>query len=351
MRTQRTEGFTLIELMVAVAITAIIMTGVGGAFLGILQAREKVHSLSDTTSAGPRILALIERDLRGLWHHNIEGNRVFLGTNRDISGFPTDRIDLLTTTDAIGAIDDGMGTARWPSICEVGYWLKENPELPDLRELWRREDPMVDADITMGGTFQLVHDRIKSFEVTYFRTLGADAEPIHDWDSAEENELPRRMKIEFTVERNLPNVNRVSGSEVSDFEDTLLKYTRHIVFDRRYPEILRPGIAMVPVLPPAPAEEGTAAPIQGGGGGGGAGRGGSVAEIAGKGGISGVGTRGGGTRVQQPSGGGNRPGGPGGFTFPGFNGGGRGGGFGGLFGNGGGLFGGSGSGGSSGRGN
>jgi len=263
---ERDRGFTLIEILLAVSITAIVMTTVTSAFLGILQAREEVRALSDSTSAGPRILTLIERDLQGLWHFNIRGNKVFLGSNRDISGFPADRLDFLTTTNAIGAIDDGSGTPRNPTICEVGYWLKENDRYSDLRELWRREDPMVDDDLRTGGTFQLVHDRIKSFEITYFKTLGAKAEPLHEWDSSLQDELPRRIRIEFTVERTLPNRNRVSGLEAGSTAETMTKYTRDIVFDRRYPDILKAGIAMIPVLPPPPQGE-QEAPLGGGGGG------------------------------------------------------------------------------------
>ena len=125
---RRDSGFTLIEILLATAITAVIMTTVGTAFLGILQAREEVRALSDSTSAGPRALALIERDLRAMWHHNIRENKVFLGRNFDISGQPANRIDLIATTDAIGLLDDGSGTPKRPSLCEVGYWLKEKCE-------------------------------------------------------------------------------------------------------------------------------------------------------------------------------------------------------------------------------
>lgn len=270
LRTDRQDGFTLVEILVAVAITAVIMTSVAGAFLGILQARQEVHALSDSSSGGPRIMALLERDLRGLWHHNIKDNRVFLGRDRDVASRAADRINFLTTTDAIAGVDDGAGKLAKPSLCEVGYWLKENPRYPDdLLELWRREDPMVDDNLETGGTFQLVHDRIRSFSITYFDTLGAKAEPLHEWDSTLQSELPRRIKIEFTIERNLPNRNRVSGAEIGEFDETLQKYTRHIVLDQRYPQILKGGVAMVPVLPRRPSadEEG---PVGGGGGGPGA---------------------------------------------------------------------------------
>jgi hypothetical protein len=174
-------------------------------------------------------------------------------------------MDFLCTTDAVTVIADGNGRPVRPTLCEVGYWLKPNDQLGELCELWRREDPLIDDDLVTGGQFQLVHDRVKTLEITYYRTLGSKAEAFYEWDASQRDELPRRIKIELTLERTLPNRNRVSGSEFDASEETLPKYTRHIVFDQRYPEILKPGVAMLPILPlpPQAAQEG---PLGGGGG-------------------------------------------------------------------------------------
>jgi prepilin-type N-terminal cleavage/methylation domain-containing protein len=60
-------GFTLIEVLLAVAITATIMVTVGTSFHVMLNARDVVDDMTESTEAGPRILNLIERDLRGIW--------------------------------------------------------------------------------------------------------------------------------------------------------------------------------------------------------------------------------------------------------------------------------------------
>ena len=267
---QQQRGFTLIEILLSVALTTVIMLTVAGAFHATISAREVVNSLQDSTEAGPRILALLERDLNALWHHNLKGNKVLIGRNMDIAGTDSDRIDFVSTTDMVGSVTDSFGQAKRPSFGEVGYWLKENKEIPGLLELWRREDALVDDNLLTGGTFQLVHDRMRSFNITYFETLGHDAEAIHDWDSSRSDALPRRIKIEFTLERKVADTNAVDTHEVSDFEGTNKKYVREIVFDRRYPDILKAGIAMVPVAPPRPeAGQGGGGGPQGGGGAGG----------------------------------------------------------------------------------
>lgn len=337
----RQAGFTLMEILLAVSITAMVMLAVSSAFFGILRARADVAAVSEEAESGPRILTLIERDLQGLWHFNVKGNRVLVGTNRtDGGGRDSDRIDFITTTDAIGVVTDLNGRPVRPSICEVGYWLKPNERIPGLQELWRREDPLIDDDIRSGGRFQLVHDRVKSFNVTYFETLGHEARELDQWDSGQEAKLPRRIKIELTIERKVASRNRVSGLELRDTGRTLKRYVHHIVLDPRYPDILQPGIAMVPVWPPRPAEQGGPGPVgpagrlRGLAGAGGAGRGGIVTQ------NQGGAQRGGGRRA---GGGGRRGDGGragGGFDLGGLlRGGGRGGG--GLFGGGsGGPFGG-----------
>lgn len=286
------HGFTLIEVLLAVAVSAMAMVAVGGAFLGVLRAREEVESLSQTTVLGERILRMIEDDLSGLWHHNIKKNRIFLGRNMDIGGYDADRMDFLTTTDSVSGALDTQDQLNYPSICEVGYWLKENREVPGLLELYRREDPLVDNDIRTQGKFQLVCDRIKDFNITYYETLGYQAEEVFEWDSSREHTLPRRIKIEFTVHRKVANRNRASGAEVSDMGKILKKYTRHFVFDRRYGDILKAGVAMVPVAPPAPeaAAGGGGGPDAGAGeAGGGAlvSKGGATTQVAGEGPLRG----------------------------------------------------------------
>ena len=68
--------------------------------------------------------------------------------------------------DLFGFVLNDVGAPVRPSLCEVGYWFRRNPRYRDLIEMWRREDPLVDRDLVTQGSFQLVHDRIKTFKVT-----------------------------------------------------------------------------------------------------------------------------------------------------------------------------------------
>ena len=318
------RGFTLIEVLLAAAITAVVMLTVATTFHAMLNARDVVDDLAESTEAGPRIMNLIERDLLGIWTFNVHDNAVFRGRNLDISGKEADRIDFLCTTDAVGTVLDGNNVPRKPTLCEVGYWLKPNPRFRDLLELWRREDPMVDDDLVTQGTFQLVHDRIKHFKVTYYRTLGKSSEELLEWDSKLEDSLPKRIKISFSIERRRSSRNVVSDLEVADLEGALRTYERHIVFDARLDGILAADSARMPVFPIEPTEEaggpsgpagsgGPAGPAGPGGFGGPAGSGGAstTRTIGGKlpGGDGGGGRDAGGAAAGRGAGGPTRGGG------------------------------------------
>ncbi len=254
------RGFTLIEVLLAIAITATVMITVGTTFHVLLNARDVVDDLSESTEAGPRILNLVERDLRGLWTFNVYNNAVFRGRDMDIGGRDADRLDFLTTTDAVGYVLDNQNQPRKPTLCEVGYWFKPNPRFRELFEMWRREDPMVDGDLITQGTFQLVHDRIKSFKVTYYETLGYEAEAKNEWDSSIEDGLPARIKIEFTIERRRSSRNVVGDAEIEDFEGAEKTYVRHFTLDQRMQVALKAGSARIPVLPGVPQAEGANGP-------------------------------------------------------------------------------------------
>ncbi|MCB9877074.1 MAG: prepilin-type N-terminal cleavage/methylation domain-containing protein [Planctomycetes bacterium] len=257
-RPAREGGFTLVEVLLAIGITAFVMVTVGSTFSIMLNARDVVDDLAESSEAGPRILNLIERDLRGLWTFNVQGNKVFRGRVADVNGRDADRMDFLTTTDAVGYVLDLDERPLKPSICEVGYWFKPNPRYRDVFEMWRREDPMVDDDLLTQGSFQLVHDRIKSFKVRYFDTLGYEAEERLEWDSSIDDKLPKRIRIEFTIERRRASRNVVSDVEVEDFEGAEKTYVRHFVFDPRLETILQANNARVPVIPPGEPEAGDA---------------------------------------------------------------------------------------------
>lgn len=279
------RGFTLLEVLLALAITTGVMTMVYQTLAATLSAREAVRDLTDSTDSGGKVLSLIERDLRGLWHHNIKDNNILVGRNLDFGGVDADRIDMLCVTPAITSVEGLNRQQINPPLNEVGYWLKPHRRYgTDLYELYRREDPLIDEDILKGGRFQLVHSRITSFKIIYYEELGAEAEEILEWDTRQRGVLPRRIKIEFTIEPKRQSRNYGGSSELGDVESASRTYVRHFVFDQRYSTILDPQQTLITVFPPPPAEQGEGDPA---GGAGGPAGGPNLADLAGAAGAEG----------------------------------------------------------------
>ncbi|MCB9920150.1 MAG: prepilin-type N-terminal cleavage/methylation domain-containing protein [Planctomycetes bacterium] len=260
--TERQHGFTLLEVLLAMTLGALLITAVLQVFEATTIAREEVKALAEPMSQGPQILDMIEEDLQALWTYDIDENRVFRGEDRDIVGTPADRMHMLvagTTVFPVRLDNDEMRPAPY---AEVSYILKTSRENANLLELWRREDPLFDKELWRGGNYQLLSKRVRFFDVNYYEDLGEEAEPIENWDSAEKKTLPRRIKIELELERSAETHNALV--EVEEVGGRTEKYERHIVFSQDRVNILNEGIALVPVVP---AEAPTAENAQAGGGG------------------------------------------------------------------------------------
>ena len=59
-------------------------------------------------------------------------------------------------------------------------------------ELWRREDYFVDVDPVKGGSYTLVYDKIRKFDLRYYPTpdKSKEREGLEEWDSRIKHGLP-----------------------------------------------------------------------------------------------------------------------------------------------------------------
>lgn len=61
-----TGGFTLMESMLALGISAVVLAGIGGVFFSAMRLRERTSALVDSTQPLQHALAYVRRDLRGI---------------------------------------------------------------------------------------------------------------------------------------------------------------------------------------------------------------------------------------------------------------------------------------------
>lgn len=304
-------GFTLVEVLLTLLIMSMIMVSLTQILTAARTSRDTIHNIQETQLAGPAILDLVERDLRGLITYDATRELHFRARDRVVLGLDADSLDFVSTTPTLSQYFDGDRLLR-SSMNEVGYRLRPNAESGDqFLEIWRREQYGVDEDPFEGGTFSFLHDRVKSFDIQVWNEDGPDAEPLDDWGTASSEErigVPARIEISLTLELQPRLVN---------------EHLTYLPTDRRtltYKRVLRPAQGLrgeeadiaVPVVPKTPAATPTA------GAGAGAGGATTVGGAAGGGGQRGAG---GGQRGsgggQRGSGGGQRGSGGGTVRGPG----------------------------------
>ncbi|HZF00252.1 MAG TPA: type II secretion system protein GspJ [Planctomycetota bacterium] len=201
MRRASHKGFTLVELMLAILILAIMMSIVYAVVVSTVTAAHRVEEITASSEVGPAILTRIRADLESAFLPK-EGE-FFLGSKRPGGGADRDRIDFITGALSYGSEND-VEEPRFHSINEVGYQVLESRKDPSVAILYRREDFFIDAEPLKGGRLTEMYDRVRGFSLRYYD--GNEWRP--DWSSKTQKGLPKAVEIELKIlvtERDRPD--------------------------------------------------------------------------------------------------------------------------------------------------
>ena len=133
----RRDGFTLIEILAAVAIAAFLIATAGAVLVETVETGKRVSEEMDLDREGWAILDLMRGDLAALPTVAIDDS-----TERFLGAVAGDQARL----DFVSARDSCLADSREPSdLTEVGYRLKPREDGSDLLRLLRREDFFVDS--------------------------------------------------------------------------------------------------------------------------------------------------------------------------------------------------------------
>lgn len=227
-------GFTLAEVLLTVLIMSGILISIAKILQAARNARDVIHNAQENQLAGPAIMDLIERDIRGLLITNRTLEDQIRVVDRVMHGLDGDSLDFVTTTNSLVSRQE-QGRYVQSDVNEVGYRLRPNPNYDDFLEIYRREDMGVDEEPYEGGEFSFLHDRVKSFDIQVFSEDGPDAEPIDEWglENSENIGVPARLEISMTIE----NANRIGREALRHWTKEALTVTYRRVI--RLPEYLR----------------------------------------------------------------------------------------------------------------
>ena len=251
----RQGGFTLIEVMVTLAIMAMVFAMIGTILVGVLDSHARVERLVLPNKVGPSVLALMARDLQGLHAYDLELS--FVGVDGGGADRSTDSFHFVTTT-ASRPDEDG----RRALLTEVGYVLQERADKQGFYTLFRREQAGVDELPLNGGEYTPIYSNVVSLDVQY---LSRDEEPtwLEAWEASPEP--PAALWIHLVV---APQYEAGSG-QAGDELPAPKTYTAvvEIPIDVATPVEETPEAGEPP---PEGGDGGGSAPPPGGDGGGGA---------------------------------------------------------------------------------
>ncbi|MCX7723078.1 MAG: prepilin-type N-terminal cleavage/methylation domain-containing protein [Verrucomicrobiae bacterium] len=199
----RRRAFTLIELLLAVAVFAIALLAIHGVFYSAIKLRDKTAGALDAAVPLQHAVAIIKRDLAnivppgGVLSGQLQTSGITTGTGARSSNWGLATVSGRQVGAAFYTATGILTEAvPWPDIERVAYYLVEptnNAPGKDLvRVVWRNPLPVLtdepEAQWLMGGVQDMTFSFFDGFE-------GTDA-----WDStAQQPALPLAIRVELEL--------------------------------------------------------------------------------------------------------------------------------------------------------
>ena len=173
LRTPHLRGFTLIEVLLAVAILAVIMTVVYGSFSTASKNIEQAEESRAATDLARTLMLRLSDDIANAYVNTAMNNpkviTIFMGKKDELSDDIGDRkirhdsLDLTTLTN--WRRPDTKESELW----EVGYFFKEKPDGQGY-SLFRKEKRILSKDSPAGegGDEYELTDRVASLQFRYW---------------------------------------------------------------------------------------------------------------------------------------------------------------------------------------
>jgi general secretion pathway protein J len=200
-----TRGLTLIEVMVAVAVLAMVSVLIYGAFDGLGRGKKSLGRANDRYHQGRAALSRMSMELSSafLSSHQPLTEQQFrrLTIFKSTMSSPADRVDFTSFSHRRLVRDSHESDQN-----EISYFGSPDPAVSGKIDLVRREDTIIDLEPKRGGEVQVIAEDIESFHLQYL-----DAQTglwTETWDSSQisgqPNRLPFEIKISLTMKGGTP---------------------------------------------------------------------------------------------------------------------------------------------------
>ncbi len=196
------RGLTLLEVLVAVGILALVSTLIYGAFDGMQRSRTGIARIDERYHQGRQALIRMSHEIESAFltlhqpqvYANTVRTTIFLGTD----GGTSDRVDFTSFSH-----QRLLRNVHESDQNELSYFMGRDPDRSDKYDLLRREQREIDLEPTKGGVVSVLCEDVTTFDVQYL-------DPTTDtwldsWDSsqmttqAQFNRLPFQVRIRLVL--------------------------------------------------------------------------------------------------------------------------------------------------------
>jgi general secretion pathway protein J len=212
-RNPKSKGFTLIEVLLAMAILAVVMTVIYTSFSAAGRDVEQAETIRDETDLARTLISRISDDISNAYvNRNMNYSApitIFDGKEEEVeSGGEKIRHDSITLTTLTNwRKPDSKEMELW----EVGYFFEEKPD-GNGYTLYRREKRELSKDVPAleGGVEYEITDRVKSLQLRYYDGSNwSDA-----WDKSL-SKVPTAVEITLTLDTGKVYVTQVDVGSIS----------------------------------------------------------------------------------------------------------------------------------------
>ena len=192
----KSAAFTLIEIMLAIAISAIVGSLIYGGFAQTALNRSRIEADLNHNRAVHLTLEKISRELSMAFVSTHVNPGIALQTVRTAFVGKDDRIDFTSFSHRRLYRD-----AHESDQNELSYFVASHPDDSSIKVLARREQNRIDDDPQRGGKVQILLEGIESFEFEFFNPDTSQWQ--ESWDTTQStgqpNRLPSQVKIAITL--------------------------------------------------------------------------------------------------------------------------------------------------------
>lgn len=190
------EGFTLLEVLIAIFVGSIVLTILYASFFQVMKAKERVEEELELYHESRIVMSKITKDIVTAFErggvNSDEGNQgfqYFLGSRE--GEFST----LIFTSLARTPTPD----ARESDQTEISYFVRPI-QGTDLYALIRRDNPTMQGEV--GATQYALSERVIGFTLSYLGDTGANLENQEltlEWDANNTLSLPEAVNVNLVM--------------------------------------------------------------------------------------------------------------------------------------------------------